>query len=69
MKTKPQLLPFISIVAVALSGSVTAFAQQVPQPKSAADIPGMPDKTVMTKEYVETVGRMAYLWVGRWSTT
>jgi hypothetical protein len=29
---------------------------------SAADIPGTPAGTVMTKEYVETVARMAYVW-------
>jgi len=31
-------------------------------PKSAAEIAGTPTGTVMTKEYVQTVGRMAYLW-------
>jgi hypothetical protein len=35
---------------------------QVPQPKSAADIAGTPTGTVMTREYVETVGRLAYIW-------
>ena len=34
----------------------------VPQPKSAADIAGTPAGTVMTREYVETVGRLAYIW-------
>ena len=32
------------------------------QPMSAADIPGTPRGTVMTREYVETVARLAYLW-------
>jgi hypothetical protein len=39
-----------------------APAGQVAPPKSAADIAGTPAGTVMTKEYVETVGRLAYLW-------
>lgn len=31
-------------------------------PKSAGEILGTPSGTVMTKEYVQTVGRLAYLW-------
>ena len=62
MKTKLQFLWFIPIIAAVLSSSTTAFAQQVPQPRSATEVPGTPDKTVMTKEYVDTVGRLAYLW-------
>ena len=45
-----------------LTGLVPTQAQQVPQPKSAADVPGTPPGTVMTKEYVEMVGRTAYVW-------
>src|SRR6516162_11937371 len=47
---------------VSLSVIVLVRAQQVPQPKSAADVPGTPEGTVMTKEYVEMVGRLAYIW-------
>src|SRR6476659_6182544 len=43
-----------------LAGS--ASAQQVPIPKTPAEVPGPPAGTAMTKEYVQTVGRMAYLW-------
>jgi len=39
----------------------TSRAQQVPQPKSAADIAGTPAGTVMTGAYVEAVGRIAYI--------
>jgi hypothetical protein len=39
-----------------------AKAQQVPAPKTAADVPGMPAGTIMTKEYVAMLGRMAYVW-------
>src|SRR5262245_20755598 len=49
-------------IALAFSSSASAWAQQVPPPKSAVDVPGTPVGTVMTPEYVETVGRMAYIW-------
>jgi hypothetical protein len=38
------------------------LAQQVPLPKTAADVPGPAAGTAMTKEYVQSVGRMAYVW-------
>src|SRR5690348_15521178 len=47
---------------LALISFAPAQAEQVSQPKSAADIPGTPAGTMMTKEYVETVARMAYIW-------
>ena len=37
-------------------------ALQVPIPTTAAAVPGPPPGTAMTKEYVQTIGRMAYLW-------
>jgi hypothetical protein len=43
-----------------LAGS--AQAQQFPIPQTAAEVPGPPPGTAMTKEYVQTIGRMAYLW-------
>ena len=58
MKTK-------TILAAALVGALaltTAQAQQVPLPKSAGEVPGPPPGTAMTKEYVQTIGRMAYVW-------
>jgi hypothetical protein len=58
MKTRITTLTF----ALALTGLVPAQAQQVPQPKSADDVAGTPPGTVMTKEYVEMVGRLAYIW-------
>ena len=39
-----------------------ALAQQVAAPKSPADVPGVPPHTVMTKEYLKMVGRIAYIW-------
>jgi hypothetical protein len=44
-----------------LSGSF-AQAQQVPLPKTAAEVPGPAAGTAMTKAYAQMVGRMAYLW-------
>jgi len=37
-------------------------AQQVPIPTTAAQVPGPAAGNTMTKEYVQMVGRMAYLW-------
>jgi hypothetical protein len=42
--------------------AVASSAQQVPIPTTAAQVPGPAAGTAMTKEYVQTVGRMAYLW-------
>src|SRR5262245_59467902 len=64
MKANPSINLVISAfaIALALNSSSPAWAQQVLAPKSAADVPGTPASTVMTPEYVETVGRMAYIW-------
>jgi len=40
----------------------SAQAQQVPLPKTAAEVPGPAAGTAMTKDYVQMVGRMAYIW-------
>ena len=40
----------------------SAQAQQVPLPTTAAEVPGPAAGTAMTKEYVQMVGRMAYVW-------
>ena len=56
------------LLAAALTGSICAVtpnvsqAQQVPIPQTAAEVPGPPSGTAMTKAYVQSVGRMAYLW-------
>lgn len=54
-----------ALLAAALVGALActaAQAQQVPIPTSAAEVPGPASGNVMTKEYVQTVGRMAYVW-------
>ncbi len=50
-----------SLTTASLLG-LAGCAQQTPPPQSAADIAGTPPGTVMTREYVQTVGRLAYLW-------
>jgi hypothetical protein len=40
----------------------SAQAQQFPIPTTAAQVPGPAPGTAMTKAYVQSVGRMAYLW-------
>jgi hypothetical protein len=55
-------LPITQFLLAALVVTTPAFAQQVEPPKSAVEIPRTPANTVMTKDYVETVGRMAYVW-------
>jgi hypothetical protein len=53
------------IVAVALACALAltpVHAQQVLIPAKAAQVPGPASGTAMTKEYVQTVGRMAYVW-------
>ena len=61
MKVKHKLTILVAALACALAVT-SAFAQQVPLPKTAAEVPGPAAGTAMTKEYVETVGRMAYVW-------
>jgi hypothetical protein len=53
--------PGLAMILSALLATAT-HAQQVPLPKTAAEVPGPPPGTAMSKEYVQSVGRMAYLW-------
>jgi hypothetical protein len=39
-----------------------AWAQQVPIPQTAAQVSGPIPGTVMTKDYIQMVGRAAYFW-------
>ncbi|WP_165435407.1 DUF1254 domain-containing protein [Bradyrhizobium sp. Leo121] len=55
-----SLVSFVVVALAMLLGE--AQAQQVPLPKSSAEVPGPAPGTAMTKAYVQTVGRMAYLW-------
>ena len=58
MKTA-NLFAATIVCAVAFT---TAQAQQVPLPKTAVEVPGPAAGTAMTKEYVQMVGKMAYVW-------
>jgi hypothetical protein len=50
------------VVLTAASIARIARAQQVPAPKFADQVPGVPPGTVMPKGYVEALARMAYIW-------
>jgi hypothetical protein len=50
----------VPLVLVMVGGS--AKAQQVPIRRTAAEVPGSAPGTAMTKAYVQSVARMAYLW-------
>jgi len=52
----------IASVVVGTLALTSTHAQQVPIPKTPTEVPGPAPGTAMTKEYVQTVGRMAYLW-------
>ena len=54
-----------NLLAAALVGALActaAQAQQVPMPKTAAEVPGPASGNAMTTAYVQTVGQMAYIW-------
>ena len=61
MKTrqKQNLLAAALVSALAFT---TTQAQQYPNPTTAAEVPGPAPGSAMTTAYVQTVGRMAYLW-------
>jgi len=61
MKKCRVVIPTFAALAFNL-GIVSAQAQQVALPTTAAEVSGPPPGTAMTKEYVQMVGRMAYLW-------
>jgi len=56
------LLPLFGAGAAFLMLAGKGHAQQVLLPKTAAEVPGPASGTAMTKEYVQTIGRMAYVW-------
>ena len=61
-ETKP-LKTAVCVIVVAVATLIGyGYAQQVPLPKTAAEVPGPASGNTMTKAYVEMVGRMAYVW-------
>jgi len=57
-----QKLAFCSALLTSVSLITPMQAQQVPAPKTAAEVKSTPPGTIMTKEYVGMVGRFAYVW-------
>ena len=53
---------FVSAATIALLATPGLRAQQVPIPTTAAEVPGPAPGTAMTTAYVQSVGRVAYLW-------
>jgi hypothetical protein len=51
-----------AIVAILAMLAAGVQAQQVPIPTAAAQVPGPATGTAMTTQYVQMVGRVAYLW-------
>jgi hypothetical protein len=57
------MLKALGLAALICALVTTAnHAQQVPIPKTPTEVPVPPPGTAMTKTYVQTVGRMAYMW-------
>jgi hypothetical protein len=57
-----SLVSLLGAGAAFLMLAGNAEAQQVSIPTTAAQVPAPPPGTAMTKAYVQTVGRMAYIW-------
>jgi len=57
---RTQIVTVFAVLAV--FASTHPVAQQIPIPTTAAQVPGPASGTVMSKDYVQMVGRMAYLW-------
>src|SRR5450631_2668724 len=57
-----SLISLLGAGAAFLMLAEKAQAQQVPIPTTAVQVPGPASGTAMTTAYVQTVGRMAYLW-------
>lgn len=62
METKTMKTQTILAILIGALAFTSAQAQQATIPTSAAQVPGPAPGTLMTKEYVQAVGRMAYIW-------
>jgi hypothetical protein len=60
MKRTMPTLPLAALVCVLMATAINA--QQVPIPTTPGQVPSPPPGTAMTKAYVQTVGRAAYIW-------
>jgi hypothetical protein len=59
---RPVLIAAATLCVLAIPAMTVAQQAQVPIPKSAAEVSGPASGNTMTKEYVQTVGKMAYVW-------
>ena len=62
MATRREIMAAGGALLSAATVNKIARAQQGAAPTSPADVPGTPSGTIMTKEYVDMVGRIAYVW-------
>jgi hypothetical protein len=62
MKIAGRQYFWAAVLTVALIAPTGLPAQSVAMPRTAGEVPGPAAGTAMTKEYVQMVGRMAYLW-------
>jgi hypothetical protein len=60
--TRREIMTASGVLLSAATISKLAGAQQIPAPTSPGEVPGIPPGTIMTKQYVATVGRNAYVW-------
>ena len=60
--TCKNVLPVAVIVAMAIFVTIPALAQQVPLPKTAAEVTSPAKGVIMQPEYAKAVGRLAYIW-------
>ena len=60
--TTAHIRTFLATALVGALAVTTVQAQQVPLPTTPAEVPGPAPGTAMTREYVQMVGRIAYLW-------
>jgi hypothetical protein len=60
---RPTKSPVIATLVLSFAMAPNlAQAQQVPIPTNPGQVPGPPTGTAMSTAYVQSVGRMAYLW-------
>jgi len=60
--TYKKILPVTVFVILALLVTLPALAQQVPLPKTAAEVTAPAKGVVMHPEYAKSIGRLAYIW-------
>ena len=62
MKSRIDRRLLLGVGAASLMLGGKAWAQQFPIPTTPAEVPGPPPGTAITRAYVQSAGRTAYLW-------